>query len=37
MFLDSVSYLNEILTMSFIAIFIAISPGPDFGMGTRNN
>ena len=37
MFLDSIPYLNEILTMSFIAIFMAISPGSDFVMVTRNS
>jgi len=35
--MDSIIYLNQILTMSFIAIFMAISPGSDFVMVTRNS
>ena len=35
--MDSMPYLNEILTMSVIAFFMAISPGSDFVMVTRNS
>ena len=35
--MDSIPYLSEILTMSFVAIFMAISPGSDFVMVTRNS
>lgn len=35
--MDSISYINELLTLSFIAIFMAISPGSDFVMVTRNS
>jgi len=37
MFGDSIPYINELLTLSFIAIFMAISPGADFVMVTRNS
>jgi len=37
MFFDSIPYLSEILTMSFIAVLMAISPGSDFVMVTRNS
>lgn len=37
MFFDSIPYLSEITTMSFIAILMAISPGSDFVMVTRNS
>lgn len=30
-------YLSELLTLSFIAIFMAVSPGADFVMVTRNS
>lgn len=33
---ESISYLNELITMCFIAIFMAVSPGSDFVMVTRN-
>lgn len=35
--MESITYLNEILTMSVIAFFMAISPGSDFVMVTRNS
>ena len=37
MFIESIPYINELLTLSFIAIFMAISPGADFVMVTRNS
>ncbi|RDX33589.1 LysE family translocator [Arcobacter sp. HD9-500m-PIT-SAG02] len=37
MFGDSIPYINELLTLSFIAILMAISPGADFVMVTRNS
>lgn len=37
MFTDSIPYINELLTLSFIAIFMAMSPGADFVMVTRNS
>jgi len=36
-FLESIPNLNELLTISFVAIFMAISPGADFVMVTRNS
>jgi len=35
--MDSIPYLNELMALSFIAIFMAISPGADFVMITRNS
>lgn len=35
--MDILNYTNELLTLSFIAIFMAISPGADFVMVTRNS
>ncbi len=35
--MDLTLYLNELLTLSFLAIFMAISPGADFIMVTRNS
>ena len=35
--MDFIPYLNELLTLSIIAIFMAISPGADFVMVTRNS
>ena len=37
MFFESIPYLSELLTISLIAIFMAISPGADFVMVTRNS
>lgn len=37
MLIESFPYLEEILTISLIAIFMAISPGADFVMVTRNS
>jgi len=35
--MDSIPYLNELMALNFIAIFMAISPGADFVMITRNS
>lgn len=35
--METIPYINEILTLSFIAIFMAISPGADFVMVTKNS
>ena len=35
--IETIPYLNELLTMCFIAVFMAISPGSDFVMVTRNS
>jgi len=37
MFIDLLNYTNELLTLSLIAIFMAVSPGSDFVMVTRNS
>lgn len=35
--MEQISFLNELITVGFIAIFMAISPGADFVMVTRNS
>lgn len=37
MFFESIPYFQEIITISLIAILMAISPGADFVMVTRNS
>lgn len=37
MYFETFTYLNELLTMIVIAIFMAISPGSDFVMVSRNS
>lgn len=37
MFFESTLFLNELLTITFMAIFMAISPGADFVMVSRNS